>query len=219
MEELQKKNLDLKSVFQNEYILYLLRNGKEPVSVFSFCEQLEILEDSFYNYFNSFRSLEASIWEMFFEQTLDAISQDEEFEQYSAQEKILSFFYTILEVFKQNRSFVVLKLKNISRKNFRPKTLESFRKRFNLWVKEVINQGIKTEEIATRPLVVEKYNEVLWGQFLYIVRVWINDESSDFQISDAIVEKTSALLFELMKKGPVDLLIDFLKFAYQNKAY
>jgi hypothetical protein len=83
----------------------------------------------------------------------------------------------------------------------------------------VVNKGLETEEIATRPIVTDKYNEVLWGQFLYVLRVWMNDESKDFQTTDAAIEKTSALLFELMKKGPIDLLIDFLKFAYQNKAY
>jgi hypothetical protein len=59
----------------------------------------------------------------------------------------------------------------------------------------------------------------LWVQFLYVLRVWTNDESEDFQVTDAAIEKTSVLLFELMKKGPIDMLIDFVKFAYQNKAY
>ncbi len=214
-----ENNIELKNVFQNEYILYLLRNGKPPVTVYSFCEDLKIEESDFYQCFNSFKVLEASIWELLFHQTIDAIQQDSEFETYSAQEKVLSFFYTIVEVFKQNRSFIVLKLGAISRKDFRPKTLEPFRVLFNNWITEVVNGGLSTDEIATRPLVTDKYTEVLWGQFLYILRVWINDESKDFQITDAAIEKTSALLFELMKKGPIDLLIDFLKFAYQNKAY
>lgn len=218
MEE-ENRNMDLKSILQNEYILYLLRNGKAPVTVFSFCEQLEINENDFYAEFNSFKVLESSIWELFFIQTIEAINQDEEFSSYTAQEKVLSFFYTIIEVFKQNRSFVILKLGDISRKDFRPKTLDAFRVLFNNWVLEVVNKGLETEEIATRPIVTDKYNEVLWGQFLYVLRVWMNDESKDFQTTDAAIEKTSALLFELMKKGPIDLLIDFLKFAYQNKAY
>lgn len=218
MEE-EIEQLPLKAVLQNEYILYLLRNGKPPVTVFSFCEQLELTENEFYAEFNSFKVLESSVWELFFNQTLEAINQDEEFYNYTAQEKVLSFFYTIIEVFKQNRSFVILQLGGLSRKEFRPTTLDSFRVLFNDWVLEVVNKGIDTEEIAARPLITDKYNEVLWGQFLYVLRVWMNDESKDFQTTDAAIEKTSALLFELMRKGPIDLLIDFLKFAYQNKAY
>jgi len=218
MEE-EIENIALKTVLQNEYILYLLRNGEAPVTVFSFCEQLEINETDFYTEFNSFKVLESSIWEYFFVQAIEAVNQDEEFSSYTAQEKVLSFYYTIIEVFKQNRSFVILRLGDLSRKDFRPKSLDSFRSLFNNWILEVVNKGLETEEIATRPLITEKYNEVLWGQFLYVLRVWINDESKDFQTTDAAIEKTSALLFELMKKGPIDLLVDFLKFAYQNKAY
>jgi len=213
------QEIDIKTVLQNEYILHLLRNGKEPVTVFSFCEELKIDENDFYANFNSFKLLEASIWELLFNQTIEAINQDEDFPTYSAQDKVLSFFYTVAEVFKQNRSFIVLKLGDLSCKDLRPKALAEFRPLFNDWVKDVIAKGLETEEIATRPIITDKYNEVIWGQFLYILRVWINDESRDFQTTDAAIEKTSALLFELMKKGPLDLMIDFVKFAYQNKAY
>ncbi len=210
---------ELKHFIQNEYILYLLRNGEPPVTVFSFCEQLELDEAQFYAEFNSFKGLERSIWEHFFEETINALEKDEEFVNYTAHEKVLSFLYTVIEVFKQNRSFIVLKTGDISRKDFRPKTLATFRQLYNNWTKEVVNKGLTTEEIATRPVITEKYDEVFWGQFLYILRVWVNDESKDFQTTDAAIEKTSALIFELLKKGPIDLLIDFLKFAYQNKAY
>jgi len=33
------------------------------------------------------------------------------------------------------------------------------------------------------------------------------------------IEKTSALVFELLRQASIDLLLDFIKFAYQNKAY
>ena len=59
----------------------------------------------------------------------------------------------------------------------------------------------------------------MWIQFLYISRDWANDDSEEFQITDAAIEKSVNLIFELMRKGPVDLMIDFAKFAYQNKAY
>lgn len=213
------ENIDLRAMLQNEYILYLLRNGKIPVTIFAFCEQLKINEADFYSEFNSFKVLETSIWEHFFNETVNALNQDTEFTTYTAQEKVLSFLYTAIEVFKQNRSFIVLKAENISRKDFRPKNLSVFRVLYNNWIKEIIHKGLETDEIATRPIITEKYDEVFWGQFLYILRVWINDESKDFQTTDAAIEKTSALLFELLKKGPIDLLIDFLKFAYQNKAY
>ena len=50
-------------------------------------------------------------------------------------------------------------------------------------------------------------------------RVWANDDSKDYQITDAAIEKSVNLLFELMRKGPLDVAIEFAKFMYQNKAY
>ncbi len=215
----REEEIALVDVLQNEYVLYQLRHGENPVTVYAFCESLQIEEADFYKHFNSFRALEASIWTRFLETALQPVLNDAEYETFTAHEKVLSFYYTIIEVFKQNRSFVVLKLSGLSGTDVRPKSLEPFRKRFFNWIDEVLQNGIEKEELAFRPMLSERYNEAVWVQFLYIIRVWINDESKDFEVTDAAIEKSSALLFELMKKGAVDLLIDFLKFAYQNKAY
>ncbi len=215
----REEELALVDVLQNEYVLYQLRHGEAPVTVFAFCESLQIDEAEFYKHFNSFRALEASIWVRFLETALQPVLDDEEYETFTAHEKVLSFYYTIIEVFKQNRSFVVLKLSDLSMADVRLKTLEPFRVHFFNWIDEILQNGIEKEELAFRPMLSERYNEAVWVQFLYIIRVWINDESKDFEVTDAAIEKSSALLFELLKKGAVDLLIDFLKFAYRNKAY
>lgn len=210
---------DKKSYFKDEYLLYLLRNGEPPITVYKFCEDLGQSEKEFYNYFSSFAAIEKDIWKSYFSDVKETLENDENYADYTAYEKWLSFLYTTIELFKQNRSFVVLKCQNLEIKQIRPAHLESFRKEFNLLTTDIINSGLSTEEIATRPVITSKYNEVLWVQFLYVLRVWIKDESEDFQVTDAAIEKTSVLLFELMKRGPIDMLIDFVKFAYQNKAY
>lgn len=215
----QKENIDWKERFKNAFVLYLIRNGERPVTVFKFCEELEVDESVFYEYYNSFRSVEKEVWLTFYEEVKQALDRDSEYSSYSTQEKYLSFLYTLIEVYKQNRSYVVLRYAEVDRKSLRPWFMESFREEFTIWTKEILNEGIESKEIVSRPLISSKYHEALWVQLLYVSRVWANDESEDFQVTDAAIEKSSALLFELMKSGPVDLLIDFVKFAYQNKAY
>jgi len=215
----QKENIDWKEKFKNEFVLFLLRNGEEPITVFKFCEGLDVDESIFYEYFNSFRAVEKAVWLSFYDEVQNALNQDDDYASYSAHEKYLSFLYTIVEVYKQNRSYVVLRYAEVDRKSFRPWFMDSFRDEFAIWTKEILDGGFESNEIVSRPVISSKYHEALWVQLLYITRVWMNDESEDFQVTDAAIEKSSALLFELMKSGPVDLLIDFLKFAYQNKAY
>ena len=97
--------------------------------------------------------------------------------------------------------------------------MDAFKDAFNEWSLDLLAAAFNNNELISRPVISYQYSNALWIQFLYLTKVWVNDESKDFQITEAAIEKTCALIFELMKKGPVDLLIDFIKFAYQNKAY
>jgi hypothetical protein len=212
-------HIEMKSLFRKEFVLFLLRNGKTPVTVYAFCEEIGVQEQEFYKYYSNFKTLEKDVWNDMFENVNGILQADENFPEYTSYEKWLSFLYTLIEEFKANRSYVLLRCENLERKEFRPWFLDGFRQRVFALVNDVVNQGLETDEIATRPVITSKYNEVLWVQFLYVLRVWVNDESEDFQVTDAAIEKTSVMLFEMMKKGPIDMLIDFVKFAYQNKAY
>jgi hypothetical protein len=215
----KQPKIEMKSLFRKEFMLYLLRNGKSPVTVYAFCEDIGVQESEFYNFYGSFKTLEKDIWTEMFENVSAILNSDENYPEYTSYEKWLSFLYTIIEEFKTNRSYVMLRCEDLEIKELRPWFLDSFKKNVSQLVGEIVNQGLESDEIATRPVITSKYNEVLWVQFLYVLRVWVNDESEDFQITDAAIEKTSVMLFEMMKKGPIDMLIDFVKFAYQNKAY
>ncbi len=213
------EKVENKKLIISEYQLYLLRNGEPPVTIFAFCENIGLQEDEFYNLFNSFKSLEKEIWASFFNEVKSSIENDQEYASFSTHEKILSFHYTLIELYKQNRSLVVLRFSELNYQHLRPWFLDHFHDQFKSWIEELLNEAFEKNEIVSRPFISAKYCEALWIQFLYITKVWLNDESDQFQISDAAIEKTGALIFELMKKGPVDLIVDFVKFAYQNKAY
>lgn len=211
--------IDPREEFRKEFLLHLLRTGESPVTVYAFCEQLGKEEKEFYQYYGSFKALEKDIWKQMFEVVKQTLDADESYSQYTSYEKWLSFLYTFIEVLRENRSYVMLRCEGLERKELRPWFLDGMRSQLKLLLKDIISSGLETDEIASRPIITDKYGEALWVQVLYVIRVWINDESEDFQVTDAAIEKTSALLFELMKRGPIDLLIDFAKFAYQNKAY
>lgn len=211
--------IDQKAELRKEFMLHLLRTGDVPVTVYAFCEQLGKEEFEFYKYYGSFKSLEKDIWNEFFGKVENILNQDENYAHYSSYEKWLSFLYTFIEILKENRSYVMLRCEPLERKEFRPWFLEGMRETLKGFIKDIIGAGLETEEIASRPIITDRYHEVLWAQILYVIRVWVNDESEEFQVTDAAVEKTSVLLFELMKKGPIDMLVDFVKFAYQHKAY
>jgi hypothetical protein len=51
----------------------------------------------------------------------------------------------------------------------------------------------------------------------FVIHFWKQDDSAGFEKTDAVIEKSVNLAFDLISKGAVDSAIDFAKFMYQTK--
>ena len=78
-------------------------------------------------------------------------------------------------------------------------------------------EGKETQEIANRPVISDRYDEALWIQVLFVLKYWLDDNSPRFEKTDAAIEKSVNLAFDLMGKSALDSFLDFAKFLYQNK--
>jgi len=198
------------------YIDHMLTKGTRPASVYEFTSKLNIEEQEFYANFNSFEGLEKSIWAGFIQSTLEILAASDEYASYPLKEKLLSFYYTFVEVLKKNRSFI---LQNADKgpQMLRENTLSKARDAFRDYVTQLMTEGIESGEIVKRPYIVDKYPEGLWLQFLFVLRFWIKDDSAGFEKTDAAIEKAVKVSFDLMGPGAIDSLLDMAKFLYQNK--
>src|SRR3954463_13941072 len=80
----------------SSYKQFLLLNGTRPASIYKFCLDLGITEDEFYNFYGSFEGLEKKIWASFIEETINRLHSDQTFIGFTAREKILTFYYSLL---------------------------------------------------------------------------------------------------------------------------
>lgn len=218
-EETENINNEVIDNIQSEYIRFLLLNGKDPISVLHFTETIGITEDDFYTHFNSFKAIEKLVWNSFIKDTIEVLHNDSEYESYSAREKTLAFFYTFIEILKNNRSFVLFRLGNWSPEKGFPFFLNDFYAEFGEYMNIVIGEATDNQEILSRPVVSSQYVQFYKISISYILKVWIGDSSSNYQVTDAAIEKSVNLIYDLLQKGPLDGMIDFVKFIYQNKAY
>ncbi|GHB36607.1 TetR/AcrR family transcriptional regulator [Mongoliitalea lutea] len=209
---------DPKSTIIKGYVSYVLEHGHEPASVFKFAKELKMAEEEFYNYFTSFEAVKSSVWGHIFDQTIQNIESQEVYRSYSAREKLLSFFFTWIEELKKNRSYLLaIYHGKKDLKNMLPSEIKSFKSKFKDFANEIILEGKETEEIANRPLITERYDEAMWLQVWFVFQFWLKDTSPAFEKTDAAIEKSVNLAFDLMGKSAVDTFIDFAKFLYQNK--
>jgi hypothetical protein len=211
-----KSETDLHEKIMTAYIDYVLMNGKDPASVYVFCMDNNITERQFYESFASFQSLDSEIWKSLVTKTIDTLHSNQEYGEYEVREKLLSFYYTLIEVLKKNRSYILVSYKNRDRRELKPAFLKGVREAFKSFIQSLLEEGMQSEEIKKRPYLSDKYDEALWLQFLFVLNFWIKDESAGFEKTDAAIEKAVKLSSEVMGEGPIDSFIDLAKFLYQN---
>ena len=210
-----KKSPDV--LIKEAYVNYVLEHGESPASIFKFVKSIKVKEEVFYDHYNSFRNIENEIWAGIFHKTLDILKGDEVYDEYSVREKMLAFFYTYIEQLKSNRSFILQTVDLKAKPKVTPPYLATTKKHFKQWVSEVLLEGEETEEITMRPVIGKRYDDALWLQFLFVLGFWIKDHSKAFEKTDAAIEKSVNLAFDLMGKGPLDTMLDFGKFLFQNR--
>jgi hypothetical protein len=202
---------------KSAYIEYVLTHGSRPVSVYKFCLDLGIREEEFYNVFGSFDGLENHIWKGFIDKTVGRLRSDKAFHAFITREKVLAFYFTLLEELKSNRSFVLFQLDNSRKFELVPDYIKGFKAEFESFFESTLNVAKGKGEVASRPILDKRYPQLFWLHLGFILLFWKQDSSPGFEKTDAAIEKSVNLAFDLIGKGAVDSAIDFAKFLYQNK--
>lgn len=198
------------------YMSYVLEQGIAPLSIYKFCKLNKIEEEDFYNFYGSFDALEKGIWEQFFDHTMEVMSKSADYENFSAREKLLTYFFTFFEILTANRSYVLLTL---SREKSPLKNLEQLS-----WLRRKVKDFAKElaeEENAQRPAAsLNKsetiFSESVWLQQLFLLRFWKNDNSARFESTDVAIEKSVNTLFDLFDTTPLERVFDFGKFLWKE---
>ena len=200
------------------YLDYLRRHGHAPKTVFAFAETQGIAEGEFYRSYASFAAIEREAWAEFGRQARAQAAQEPVWQQYGAREKLLAFYYTLLEILKDNRSFVLLTLGRSQRRMpaVVPKVLDRFEAEFDEFVKGLLHEGRATGEVASRPFLQDGYGRIFRRQLQFLLLYFVRDESAGFERTDAAVEKAVTLSFDLVGRNTLDSAFDFGRFLLQK---
>ncbi|MBS1665027.1 MAG: TetR/AcrR family transcriptional regulator [Bacteroidetes bacterium] len=206
-----------KKEIREAYQKYWLENGKRPVSVYTFTQQLNISESSFYDAYASFDALEKDIWRAIFDETLEKLVADETYRAYGVREKLLAFYFLWVQQLRENRSYILLQKEKYLVPGAHLDRLESFRIAFFDYIRELIKEGYQTGEVKERKYISDQYVHGFWLQALFVLQYWIKDDSERFEMTDAAIEKAVNLSFQLISSNTLDSILDFGKFMFARK--
>lgn len=209
--------MDLKQKIYDAYSTQVLEHEKEPKSVYLFCKKNKIEETDFYKSFASLEDIKESIFSKFFDNAYMLISKEKGFDAQVPKEKLLSFYFTFFEVLLLNRSYVLFILSNSGEKMQKLSSLRRLRNSFKQFASGLIEQGNTSKQsiLTKHPELI--FSEGAWLQLLFLLKFWMEDNSPSFEKTDMAIEKSVQTVFELFDNTPLDSVIDFGKFLWNEK--
>ena len=209
--------MDLKQKIYDAYSTQVLEHEKEPKSVYLFCKKNKIEETDFYKSFASLEDIKESIFSKFFDNAYTLIIKEKGFDAQVPKEKLLSFYFTFFEVLLLNRSYVLFILSNSGEKMQKLSSLRRLRNSFKQFASGLIQEGNTSKQsiLTKHPELI--FSEGAWLQLLFLLKFWMEDSSPSFEKTDMAIEKSVQTVFELFDNTPLDSVIDFGKFLWNEK--
>lgn len=203
-----------KSSIKKGYQDYVLVEGKKPETVRILTKYIKITDDEFFKHYGSLATIEESIWEDYYTQTLQVIQKDPDFEEMSPREKHLSFLYTMLELIKPDRSYILYKLEGK-----KAHSLPSELKKTQKIVIQADTDWAKIFEFLpnqAQDATQEAYKRVLWSHSIAMLLFWVKDDSGDTKDTDVFIEKSTRTAFDIGELPALDSIVDLSKFFIQK---
>lgn len=195
----------------NAYQDHLLEHGQPPVSVYRFCKDLEITEKAFFELFPSFHVVEAVIWESMLDRVIASVETGTEWQEFSAKQRLLAFLFAFIEASLEKRSLMLLRFSEIGVFS-RPPFLRRFAARYHQFAKSIVETGVENGEIAERGRVSDLYPSGLYTLFRGVIDFHLEDDSDQFQRTDAFIEKSVNVAFDCIRTQVLDSAFDLAKF-------
>ncbi len=205
-----------KAQIRKAYIHFLLENGKAPASVYTFCQNLKLEESEFYSLYSSFQAIDQDILVQHFTEVTELLEKDEAYQSYSAREKYTAFLYAWVEHSLNLRSLFLMWHAQEKNPLMQAAYLKSLKPNFEDWADGILSEAMDTREAVRRPLLSDRYPDALFMQFMWVHQFWMKDVSPQFEKTDAAIEKSVRLAFDLMGQGALDSAMDLGKFLLQQ---
>jgi hypothetical protein len=199
------------------YMEQVLLNNAEPKNIYLFCKENKITEADFYTFYGSLEALKQDIWLKFFENVKITLESDKNYYIYSNKNKLLTLYFSLIEIFTLNRSYIMFALKEEKNMLKNLQQLKTFRNQFKNFIVDMIDTQSSDEDFKVNKIVKPLYVEGAWIEFLFILKFWLDDTSKGFEKTDMMIEKAVKATFEVLDTTPLDSLLDLGKFVWKEK--
>ena len=201
----------LRQQILDAYEDHLRREGHPPVSVFRFAEAHGFTERDFFAEFPCLQAVESSWWVTKLEHVIASVESGPEWPTFTARHRMLAFLFAFAEAALNYRSLLLIRLQGRSVLT-NPPELSAFEDRFLNFAHRLLDHGRTSGEIASRGPLGRLYPQAAYRLFRSVIDFHLRDDSPRYERTDAFIEKSTTVLFDLIGRQVLDSGFDLIRF-------
>lgn len=136
------------------------------------------------------------------------IEEIEGFEEFEISEKLSNFIYTMFDMLSEHHHFVE---KTFKKRIYRKGSQSAFHKE----IKDVFQEFLTSDaDIAVSAgfFMKEYYYSLLASQYLFLITVWLDDNTEDKERTLALTDRLTSLYQEIVYNKTVDKTVDLVRY-------
>jgi AcrR family transcriptional regulator len=173
-------------------------------------------EATIYGYFPTKESIVYGYFEGRLDAAAERLKSIADFEHFTLQEQLQTFFETQLELFLPDREFMQRTFSIVffsigqSYSSVKP-----IRNLFHKVVDDMFQAAIEVGEIPAQTFTDIIY-QLLWDYYVGLVTYWLNDKSAQFTNTTLLMDRSLDLACAVLKAGVPDKLFNMASFLFRN---
>ena len=197
------------------YSEYVIDHNSRPKSMAVFAKKLEISESHIYKYYANFKKIESEIFKHLIDNAIELADKiAENSGDQDSRESLLTFYFTLTEILKANRSLVVFMIPGDRTSISQLHVLKSAKSSFLNFIKKLDLETPALSFIPDNKMKDKALETAAWMQFCSILLYWLKDTSPDFEKTDVFIEKSLKLSFDLAESNVMESVVDLGKFMF-----
>lgn len=169
-----------------------------------------------YNYFSTKEAILYGYYEDKFDQVTDQLKSIKDFNEYTFQEQLQTFFETKLELLLPDREFLEKTFKTtffaLSQHYSR---IRPIREKFMVIVEDIFEAAIDVGEIPDQ-VFRELTIQIFWEYYIGIVIYWLKDDTDQFEGTSILIDKSIDLACTSIRAGIGNKIFDMGIFLFKN---
>jgi len=190
----------------------LYAKGRQHFTIKNISKQTDLKIIDVYRYFDSKEDILIYFYDSIVPLYRMMISEIDDFDSFSAGEKLSNFTYTLFDLLNEQKAFVEQTYSRYVLVGYRKSDLA---KEVSKLFRHFINNDDRISTL-NRQMFDGWFYGMLSRKYLALVLLWLRDESDNQEKSMALIDKLSAFVDEILYSNVLDKGFDLLQYLYSN---